>query len=147
VGAFTLRNGTAGDYVVIVSPGFEKGYVKSIQLGSFDVLNDGLHAGNTPDGEMVIVIGTNPGAVAGVARDENGAPQSNVTIALFPDESHRNRIDLYQSVISDAAGDYRFQRWRERRVAKSRIHASARKSWQGSQRRRRNFNERRPRRH
>ena len=53
--AFTLRNGTAGDYVVIVSPGFEKGYVKSIQLGSFDVLDDGLHTGNMLDGEMVIV--------------------------------------------------------------------------------------------
>jgi hypothetical protein len=79
-------------------------------MGNVDVLNDGLHAGNMPDGEMVIVIGTNPGTIAGVARDEKGAPLTNVTVALLPDESHRHRIDLYQSVISDAKGNYRFER-------------------------------------
>jgi hypothetical protein len=109
-GTFTLRNATAGDYVVSVSPGIEKGYVKSIQLGNIDVLNDGLHTGTLPDGEMLIVIGTNPGGLAGIAKDESGAPMSNVTVALLPDEYHRNRIDLYQSAISDAAGVYRFDR-------------------------------------
>jgi protocatechuate 3,4-dioxygenase beta subunit len=109
-GNFTLRNGTAGDYVVSVSPGIEKGYLKSIQLGNIDVLNDGLHTGTIPDGEMLILIGTNPGGLAGIARDESGAPMSNVTVALLPDEYHRNRIDLYQNAISDAAGVYRFDR-------------------------------------
>jgi hypothetical protein len=109
-GNFTLRNGTAGDYVVSVSPGIEKGYLKSIQLGNIDILNDGLHTGNIPDGEMLIVIGTNPGGLAGIAKDESGAPMSNVTVALLPDEYHRNRIDLYQNAISDAAGAYRFDR-------------------------------------
>jgi hypothetical protein len=35
---------------------------------------------------------------------------SNVTVVLMPDENHRNRIDLYQSVATDAAGAYRFDR-------------------------------------
>ena len=109
-GAFTLRNETAGDYVVSVSPGMEKGYVKSIQLGNADILNDGFHAGNMPNGEMVIVIGTNPGSMTGVARDENGDAFPNATVVLLPDEYHRNRIDLYQSALSDAAGHYRFDR-------------------------------------
>jgi hypothetical protein len=33
---------------------------------------------------------------------------ANVTVALLPDENHRNRIDLYQSVVSDVAGTFRF---------------------------------------
>jgi hypothetical protein len=109
-GAFSLRNPTAGDYFVNVSPGIEKAYVKSIQLGNVDVLNDGLHIGNMPDGEIRIVIGTNPGAIAGIARDENGGSMSNVTVALLPDETHRNRIDLYQSAVSDSSGNFYFDR-------------------------------------
>jgi protocatechuate 3,4-dioxygenase beta subunit len=107
-GTFTLRNPTAGEYVVSVSPGIGKGYLKSIHLGNLDVLNDGLRAGNLPDGEMLITIGTNPGNLAGVVKDENGRPMANVTVALLPDENHRNRIDLYQSVVSDVAGTFRF---------------------------------------
>jgi protocatechuate 3,4-dioxygenase beta subunit len=109
-GTFTLRNETAGDYVVTVSPGMEKGYVKSIKLGNADILNDGFHAGNMPDGEMLVIIGMNPGIIAGVARDESGGPLPNMTVVLLPDEYHRNRFDLYQSALSDAAGKYRFDR-------------------------------------
>ena len=68
----------------------------------------GFTWGNMPDGEIRIVIGTNPGVIAGTARDENGGSMSNVIVALLPEENHRNRIDLYQSVVSDAAGNYRF---------------------------------------
>jgi hypothetical protein len=108
-GAFKLGNIAASDYVVNVSPGLEKGYVRSIQAGNTDILNDGLRSGSTT-GEIRIVIGTNPGAVTGIARDENGAPLSNVTVALLPDEYHRNRIDLYRSAASDDAGRYSFDR-------------------------------------
>jgi len=108
-GTFTLGKIAAGDYVVSVSPGIEKGYVKSIRAGNTDILNDGLRAGSTTS-EIRIVIGTNPGAVSGIARDENGAPLSNVTVVLLPDEYHRNRIDLYRNVSTDDAGRYSFDR-------------------------------------
>lgn len=53
---------------------------------------------------------SSPGSIQGVARDDSGAPLPHVTVVLLPDESRRNRIDLNQSTVSDAAGRYRFDR-------------------------------------
>jgi hypothetical protein len=47
-GAFMLRNVTASDYVFSISLGGDKSYVKSIQLGNVDLVEEGLRAPVSP---------------------------------------------------------------------------------------------------
>jgi hypothetical protein len=109
-GAFSIPEVLAGDYLFNVSSTIEKSYVKSIRAGDVDLLEDGLHGTRLPDGEVRIVIGANAGELRGIAVDENGAPMSNVTVVLMPEENRRHRLDLYQSATTDTSGAYRFDR-------------------------------------
>lgn len=109
-GAVILAGVSAGDYLFNVNSEIPKSYVKSIRAGNVDLLQDGLHGSRLPDGQISIVIGTNAGELRGVAVDENGATMSNVTVVLIPEDNQRNRLDLYQSVATDASGAYRFER-------------------------------------
>ncbi len=106
-GQFKLSNAVAGDYVVSIS-GVDEGYVKSIRLGNLDLLNDTLHAGEIPQGEIQVVLSDKAGRVRGVARNESGAPFSNITVVLIPDQL-RQRFDLYQSITTDANGAFHFE--------------------------------------
>ena len=65
------------------------------------------HAGEIPQGEIQVVLSDKAGRVRGVARSENGAPFSNITVVLIPDQL-RQRFDLYQSTTSEANGAYHF---------------------------------------
>ena len=88
-------------------PGLQNAYVKSIRLGSADVLNGGLHLDRQPDAPLEIVIGTTPGALEGVVLNESRQPVANVSVALLPDAARRVRIDLFKSTRSDASGRFR----------------------------------------
>ena len=44
---------------------FQNLYVKSIRIGELDVLNDRLHLETLPRDPMIIVLGSNPGRLAG----------------------------------------------------------------------------------
>jgi len=85
-------------------------YVKSIRLGGADVLNDGLHLDARPDATLEIVIGTTPGTLQGVVLNENREPVPNVAVSLIPDLARRQRMDLYKSVSTDAAGRFTIER-------------------------------------
>jgi hypothetical protein len=123
-GSLTLAAGR-GDFRVNISPllnlpgayrtpvrasvpsGLQNAYVKSIRLGSADVLNGGLHLDRQPDAPLEIVIGTTPGALEGVVVNQNRQPVPNVSVALVPDAARRARIDLFKSTRSDASGRFR----------------------------------------
>jgi hypothetical protein len=122
-GEFTLKNMARGSYVVTVPPvsklfapptaaaasAWQNAYVKSIRMGNIDVLENGLRLDNPPEGHLEIVIGTKGGALRGTVRDSNRTAMPNVTVGLIPDEASRQRFDLFRSVITDAAGGYRFE--------------------------------------
>jgi hypothetical protein len=84
-------------------------YVKSIRLGSADVLNGGLHLDGRPDAPLEIVIGTTPGSVEGVVVNQSHQPVPNVSVSLLPDAARRDRFDLYRSASSDAAGRFKIE--------------------------------------
>jgi hypothetical protein len=77
-------------------------------MGAVDVLNGSLHLERATDTPLEIVIGTNPGAINGRVAVLNAANASDLTIVLLP--NYRRRTDLYRSVLSDAAGQFRFDR-------------------------------------
>jgi protocatechuate 3,4-dioxygenase beta subunit len=102
----------AGTSLVTPRPGtsaLPNFYVKSIRLGSADVLNGGLHLDGRPDALLEIVIGTTPGSVEGVVVNQRGQPVPNVPVSLLPDAARRPRFDLYKSTSSDAAGRFRIE--------------------------------------
>jgi hypothetical protein len=122
-GTFTLQQVGRDDYRLTVSGMPRNGYVKSARFGPTDVLNEGLRLDRQPSGPLEIVVSTSTGAADGTVQNENHDPAANVTVVLVPDASRRNRLDLYRTASTDAAGhfhvegippgDYRMFSWED----------------------------------
>jgi hypothetical protein len=104
-----------------VAPALQDAFVKSIQLGSVDLLNGGIEIDRAPQGQIEIVIGVNRSALDGRVVSEGREPIPGATVVLLPDPARRARVDLYKSVTTDEAGrfhmaavppgDYRLFAW------------------------------------
>jgi Carboxypeptidase regulatory-like domain len=105
-GTFTL-NFSAGDYRVNVSGAPADLYVKSIRIGSDNLLDNGFHATGPVANSMEIVLASDGGTIGGVVLDEKSLPLANATVALVPEASDlRRRSDLYRSATTDAQGNF-----------------------------------------
>jgi hypothetical protein len=126
-GEFVIQNVTAGDYRINVAPllnlaanpapapaipaPLQNAYVKSIQIGSTDLLANSLQVGpQPPDEPIVAVVGLNVGSVSGTAVAENQMPVADATVVLVPDGDALKRPDLYRTATSDAAGHFKLTR-------------------------------------
>ena len=126
-GSFTIRNLAPGNYVLSVTPlssvmGANPGsvpadlagaYVKSARMGNIDLLSEGLRIDRLdvpPDRPIEIVIAWNSAQISGVVAAESREILPNVQVVLLPDESRRNRLDLYRATSTDGSGRYRFER-------------------------------------
>jgi hypothetical protein len=107
-GSFRINGIAPGDFRVTfrLPP---DGYVKSMRMGSADVLNDGLHISGPPDTVLEVVIAGNAGRIEGVAVNTRNEPLFNRTVVLVPDIRLRQRSDLYKVVATDSAGRFRMQ--------------------------------------
>jgi len=83
-------------------------YVKSIRIGSDDVLNGGLRVTGSSQDELVIVIGTNPGSFEGRAINADGQPVRAATVVMIPESGLKFRID-HKFVFTDASGAFQIQ--------------------------------------
>ena len=108
-GSFTVDSIPPGDYRVLLRQMPSDGYIKSMRMGSADVLNDGLHISNNPGAPLEIVIGVNAGRISGSVVDTRGAVLSNRTVVLVPDVRFRQRNDLYHVVATNNAGSFQMQ--------------------------------------
>ena len=120
-GTFCLANVAQGDYRVYVPPllnTFQWGsptlpqilqnsYVKSIRLGSADVLSDGLHL-NFVSQDPLEVVFSNGAKLSGTVINEKRESVVNATVALVP-TALRQRPDLYRTTTSDKDGRYKMQ--------------------------------------
>jgi len=82
-------------------------YVKSISMGTRDVMNDGLRvddAGNIPP--LEIVLGTRSGTLTGTVVSEKQKPQANATVLLIPDAGRRRWYDSFLIANTDITGRY-----------------------------------------
>jgi hypothetical protein len=105
-GSFVLRGVVPGHYLAQFSS-LANAFVKSVRLGSTDVLNDGLRLERPPEGRLEIAIAGNPAKVSGTVTAVDRQSAAGLTSVLIPDD--RQRLDLYRSVITDASGQYRFE--------------------------------------
>jgi hypothetical protein len=108
-GTFKLVGVGRGSYVLDVTLPTPDSYVKSARLGDIDVLNDGFRLDIPPDRPLEIVISAKGGTIRGTVLDRNRAVAGGVTVALVPDETRRQRNDLFRSATTDAGGRYDFR--------------------------------------
>jgi len=122
-GTFNIANVGPGEYRVYVTPllaPFQWGvpnipqqlqnmYVKSIRLGTTNALTERVRvSGGVSPGELEVVVGSG-GRFDGSAMNERREPAANVTIALVPDGTLRQRMDLYRTATTDVSGRFRIQ--------------------------------------
>ena len=115
----------AGNYRVLVNPilgpavspgetppsvptSLRNAYVKSIRLGSDDVLNGGLRVTESTQDELVITIGTNPGSLEGKVVNGAGQPVRAATVVMIPEGGLKFRVD-HRFAFSDAGGAFQIQ--------------------------------------
>ena len=102
----------AGDYRVSVrEPGASspKTYLKSIRLGTSDILKDGLHVQGKPEGQLEIVLGTDVSTVNGDVVDQMNQRVANAVVALVPNTLPPNRPDLYRNASTDGLGNFHIE--------------------------------------
>jgi hypothetical protein len=125
-GSFVFKAVPGGDYRVLapLSPALPNTYVESFRLGDTDVLNGRLRLDRPPEGQMQIIIGTNPGTLRGRVVDNKQQPITAATVVLLPDVAQRLlRTDLYKVTSTDQTGrfelealppgDYRLFAWQD----------------------------------
>lgn len=83
-------------------------YLKSLRLGTTEVLGGSVTLTRPPDSPLELVLGTDGGTMSGRVVDDQGNPVQNAMIALSPDPvALRQRPDLQKSVTSDEQGSFR----------------------------------------
>jgi hypothetical protein len=107
--AFTIDNAVEGDYDVRLEALQPDQYVKSIRFGGVDVLNGGLHLDPRAAGRLEVILGVDAGGLEGAVVNGNHERVANVRVALVPDVARRERADLFKSVSTDDAGQFRIQ--------------------------------------
>jgi len=122
-GSFTVQNvaPVGWDFEIYVQGMPPGAYVKSIKLGTQDVLNakfypepgdsqrGGLHIDGSVDSPLEIVLGIGTGTIEGTAVDDKQQPARYRTVVLLPDVPLRHRFDLYRVATSDTFGKFRLQ--------------------------------------
>jgi hypothetical protein len=83
-------------------------YVKSIRLGNWDVLNDGLHLQGPTSEKLTIVIGSNPGSLEGRVVDARKQPVPGVWVALVPESGLRFHVE-HKFTATDSRGRFQLQ--------------------------------------
>jgi len=102
-----------GDYQFGIGQGaprenLQRFYIKSLRLGQEDVSSTFRVTSNATNVILDVVLTTQTGSVEGVTLGRTGDPAGNATVALIP-ASGRNRINLYQTVVTGSDGKFRFQ--------------------------------------
>jgi hypothetical protein len=122
-GTFALQNVGPGEYRVYIPPliapfqwatpnipqALQNMYVKSVKLGSDDLLSNRVRVtGGVSPGAIDVIVGAG-GRFDGSAMNERREPAPNVTVVLVPDGAFRQRRDLYRTATTDVSGRFRMQ--------------------------------------
>jgi beta-lactamase regulating signal transducer with metallopeptidase domain len=108
---FTLKGVARGNYQVSFlgiggSAEMAEAYVKSMRLGSADLLAGPLHVDEQPHSPIEIVIGTDVSTLDGTVFNDKHEPLENVDVAVIPAWQYRVRTDLFKTGTTDASGHF-----------------------------------------
>ncbi len=108
-GRFTVGGVIPFEYRVEVTGLPKNHYVRSARLGEADVLNSLLRLDGPPRGMLEVDIGTDPGTLEAIVRDERQSLVPGVRVVLVPDPARRLRSDLFRTATADADGRIRME--------------------------------------
>ncbi len=105
-GSFSIDGLAPSKYTVSVSGLPPDGYLKEAAYGDQDVLASGLDLEQGGGASLALVVSLKGGRVDGTVKDKDGKPSPGATVALVPEESRRDREDLYRSATTDQYGQF-----------------------------------------
>ena len=123
-GSFALQNVAPDTYTVNVIGLRENLYVKSVRLGSEDVLETSLRlsSGGTTN-QLEVLLSPGGGELEGVVVDDHQNAFNAATVVLVPDARRRNQLHLYKTTSTDqygrflvrgiAPGEYKLFAWED----------------------------------
>ena len=99
-----------GEYTVSMDGVPDGFYVKSLRMGSVDLMTTSLRiAGGVSPDAIDVVLASDAGRAFGRVGTGASAAATNVVVALVPESTaDRQRTELYKNTMTDAAGRYEF---------------------------------------
>ncbi|HET9219418.1 MAG TPA: carboxypeptidase-like regulatory domain-containing protein [Terriglobia bacterium] len=98
-----MREGEFTAQVAALPPGF---YVKSIQYGGSDILNNPFRFSGSASGSVDVIVRPGSARVSGVVTDARSQIAPGVQAVLVPEQ--RTRTDLYRTATTDQTGRFNF---------------------------------------
>ena len=105
-GSFEMQGLAPGRYQMRITRLPTNGYLKSARLGDADALSNGMEIGSTVPGPVSLVVSLKAGLVTGAVFDDAKDPVPGATVVLVPEQSKRNRMDLFQQASTDQYGRF-----------------------------------------
>jgi beta-lactamase regulating signal transducer with metallopeptidase domain/protocatechuate 3,4-dioxygenase beta subunit len=99
----------AGQYEFSITGLTPNMYIKSLRLGSIDLLAGPILLSSQPQEQVQAIIGIDASTVTGKVLDARRAPAAGATVVLVPNAPRRERRDLYRVISSDSSGNFEFQ--------------------------------------
>jgi protocatechuate 3,4-dioxygenase beta subunit len=108
-GSFTWNELADGALRIEVEGLGSNGYVKAMDYGGVDVLEQGFTPRAGSNATLEITLSAQGAQLEGSATDESGLPAVGVWVVLVPDAKHRDRHDLYRTERTDQHGVYKIK--------------------------------------
>lgn len=102
-------NRRPGEFRVSVSGIPPRTYLKSLRMGSVDLLAERLRVADSMPTPMEILLGADGGQVRGSVSDAGSGRVANAVVVVMPDAPDLRRLPhLFQTVSTDEAGTFTF---------------------------------------
>ena len=111
-GNFELHDITPGEYRLEVSArggGLEDWYTKAVHFGPRDVTDSLLKVTGGGAMPLDVVISPAGATIQGIVKDANDHPVPAATVVTVPQGKHQDRIDLYQTAVTDQQGFFKIR--------------------------------------
>jgi hypothetical protein len=109
-GLYSFSGVHPGEYrVTVTTPTATSGsptYVRSVRYAGVETTNRSIVIGDSPTGEIEVVMGRSNGVFEGQVLDGR-SPAANALVVLVPTGSYRT--DLYKTATTDSSGSFRMQ--------------------------------------
>jgi len=107
-GSFALAGVTPGDYRVRVTAKLDA-YVMFARFAGSDILNSAVHIDGSSGNELEIRLKPNISGLDAVVYDSRNSPLEGIRVVLVPDYPNRQRLDVYETGITDGTGHLRLK--------------------------------------
>jgi protocatechuate 3,4-dioxygenase beta subunit len=103
---FTLKDVGEGTYHAEIAGESKDCYIKDVQYGASNVLEDGFTVVRGAPATLEITISPRGARVQGAVSDADGLPAAGVWVVLVPEAKHREQYRLYKTQTTDQYGHF-----------------------------------------